>query len=129
MARKSSKTSKSAKTTSTKAATPVATPVPAEPVAAADAAQIAQALRKPDFIDRVVERSGAKKRDVKPIMEAALALLGETLERGEDLNLPPLGKIKVVRQKSAENAEVVTCRLRRPHQMRDGAAITEKAAD
>ncbi len=70
-------------------------------------------LKKPDFIDAVVARSGAKKKDVKPILEAAMALLGEALEEGREVSFPELGKLKVNREKELSGAKVIVCKLRR----------------
>ena len=93
------------------AKTPVAAPdvtvVAAEPVVAGPE------LKKPALIDRVVERSGGKKRDVKPVVEAMLDVLGQALDNGEELVLPPLGKVKVTRRKPLANGEVLTARIRR----------------
>ncbi|MFZ5963851.1 HU family DNA-binding protein [Thalassococcus sp. BH17M4-6] len=69
-------------------------------------------LKKRDLINAVVARSGVKKRDAKPAIEAALAILGSALSEGRDLNLPPLGKVKVQRQKKIAQGQVVTIRLR-----------------
>ena len=55
--------------------------------------------------------------DVAPI-EAALSELLECLLRGDELNLPPLGKLKVVKSKElTEGAQVLTVKLRT---MKDG---------
>lgn len=70
-------------------------------------------MKKPDLVDRVVERSGEKKRHVKPIIEAALAVLGEALSSGEELNLQPLGRVKVNRHRIDEDAEMLILKLRR----------------
>ena len=56
-------------------------------------------LKKAEFIDRAVERGDVKKRDAKPAIEAALAVLSEALMAGEELNLPPMGKMRVVKSK------------------------------
>ena len=69
-------------------------------------------LKKKDFIDRATERSGLKKKDVKPAIEAALAVLAEALDNGEELVLPPVGKSKIVRQKDMPNGKVLTARIR-----------------
>jgi DNA-binding protein HU-alpha len=71
------------------------------------------AVRLKAFVDRVVERSGAKKKDARPLVEAVLAVLGEALHAGEELNLPPLGKIKVNRQKDTSGGEMLIVRLKR----------------
>lgn len=57
-------------------------------------------LRKKELIDKVVKRSGIKKRDAKPVIESMLAVLGEALADSRELNLPDLGKVKVRRENS-----------------------------
>lgn len=69
-------------------------------------------LKKKELIDLVVARSGGKKRDVKPAVEATLAVLGDMLAEGRDLNLYPMGKLKVTRTKRTENARVLIARIR-----------------
>ena len=71
-------------------------------------------LKKIDLIDAVVERSGIKKKFAKPVIEAALAVLGETLAEGRGLNLRPLGKVKIQRSKDVSNGKVMTVRVRQP---------------
>ncbi|WP_296428558.1 HU family DNA-binding protein [Yoonia sp.] len=73
----------------------------------------ADVLKKPVFLDRVVTRTGLKKRDVKPAVEAALAVLAEALTNGEELVLPPLGKLRVVKTKEiGDGAQAFTLKLR-----------------
>ncbi len=70
-------------------------------------------LKKPEFLERVIARTDVKKRDAKPAIETALAVLGEALAAGEDVNLPPLGKLRVVRSKDLDGgAQVMTLKLR-----------------
>lgn len=72
-------------------------------------------LKKPELFDEVVARTNLKKRDVKPAVETALAVIVETLREGKDVNLPPLGKLRVVKAKDLENgATVLTLKLRTP---------------
>lgn len=70
-------------------------------------------LKKQELVERIVKASGAKKKDVKLIIEAALGVLGDALSAGEELNLPPLGKMKVNRQREEGNAEILILKLRR----------------
>ena len=70
-------------------------------------------LKKKELIDVIVARSGVKKRDVKPVVDAMLAVLGETIADGRDMNLAPLGKLKVTRMKKTTKAHIITTRLRR----------------
>ena len=72
-------------------------------------------LKKPALLDAIVERTNLKKRDVKPAVEAALAVIGDALREGTVVNLPPLGKLRVVKSKSLDGgAAVVTLKLRTP---------------
>lgn len=70
-------------------------------------------LKKPDLLDAVVARTNLKKRDVKPALEAAMAVISDALRDGKDVNLPPLGKLKVVKSKPLDGgASVLTLKLR-----------------
>ena len=72
-------------------------------------------LKKPQLLDEVVLRTSLKKRDVKPAVEAAFAVLGDALRDGAEVNVPPLGKLRVVKSKALENgAAVMTLKLRTP---------------
>ncbi len=73
----------------------------------------APTLKLKGLLDRVVARSGAKKKDAKAVVEATLACLGEALAKGEALNLPELGKARVNRQKGQGGVETLVVRLRR----------------
>ena len=76
-------------------------------------------IKKPEFLDRAVERTDVKKREAKPAIEAALAVPAVSLINGEELNLPPMGKLRVVKSKDVgEGAKVLTLKLRT---MKDGA--------
>ena len=80
---------------------------PAKPVS------ITRELKKKELIDRVAVASGLKKPQAKAAIEATLAILGESLEKGEAMNLEPLGKVKVQKEKDAGAALVYSCRVRR----------------
>ena len=71
-------------------------------------------LHKKELIDLVVDRSGGKRKDVKPAVEAVLVVLGEALADGREMNLRPFGKIKVTRQMDKPNGTVTVCRVRQP---------------
>lgn len=72
-------------------------------------------FKKPELLDEVVLRTNVKKRDVKPVVEAALAVLGDALRDGAEINVPPLGKLRVVKSKALDGgAEVLTLKLRTP---------------
>ncbi|HRK43580.1 MAG TPA: HU family DNA-binding protein [Gemmobacter sp.] len=89
-----------AKAASLKAAPEVSAVVEASAAAAALVVKPAgQALKLKDLVERVAKTSGAKKNGLKEIVEAVLAEMGQALSDGKELNLPPLGKAKVNRQK------------------------------
>ncbi len=97
-----------------------AVPVDAKEPAAADdeAGDVAgtgagPVLRKKDLLERVQAQSKAKKKDVKDVVEAVLTVLGEALAKGEELNLPPLGKARVGRHKGVSGGELYIIKLRR----------------
>lgn len=69
-------------------------------------------LKKRELIDLVVERSGIKKKDAKPVVEAMLAVLGETIADGRELNLQPFGKLRINRTNDKPNGRVIVCKLR-----------------
>lgn len=76
-------------------------------------------VKKPEFLDRAVERTDVKKREAKPAIEAALAVPAVSLINSEELNLPPMGKLRVVKSKDVgEGAKVLMLKLRT---MKDGA--------
>ena len=72
-----------------------------------------EALRKKEILDQVVLRSGVKRREAKPVVEAMLAIFGEALSDNRDIVAPPFGKMKVTRSKDLPAAQVLTCRVRR----------------
>lgn len=88
----------------------------AEPVVVAPMPEIdPNLLKKPQLLDAVVARTNLKKRDVKPAVEAALAVIGEALRAGNELALPPLGKVRLVKTKELDSgAAVMTLKLRIP---------------
>jgi len=51
----------------------------AKPANATDPVLAEPDLKKKELVDLVVERSGIKKKDAKPVVEAMLAVLGETI--------------------------------------------------
>ncbi|MGJ8598122.1 HU family DNA-binding protein [Sulfitobacter sp.] len=115
---------------STSAKTKVATPV-AEAVSKVDTSKVPMAtstapsvveklspvvmsneLKKKELFDLVVARSGMKKKDVKPVVEAMLGVLGDVLAEQRELNLQPLGKLKVQRAKELPDGRALVLKLR-----------------
>lgn len=69
-------------------------------------------VKKPELVDRIVAQSGLKKKDVKPVVEATLAVLSKTLLDGEELQIPPLGRVKILQTKDVDNAKVLKVKIR-----------------
>lgn len=69
-------------------------------------------LRKKELVEAVVERSGIKKKYAKPVVEAMLETLGEALADGREMNLQPMGKLKINRVKQTGNGRIVINRIR-----------------
>ena len=70
-------------------------------------------LRKKELIDQVVERTGVKKRDAKPVIEAMPAVWGEASSAERAANLEPRGKLRVTRSKDTPNGRQHAGRVRR----------------
>jgi hypothetical protein len=90
------KPAKAAKPAKAKPAKPEADA--AGPEEAATGAAVGQ-LKVKDLIDNVVAATGGTKPEVKKVIEATLAALGEALATGKSLVVPPLGKLRVVKNK------------------------------
>ncbi len=73
---------------------------------------VSNELRKKELFDLVVERSGMKKKDVKPVVETMLAVLGDAFAEQREMNLPPLGKLKVQRGKELSDGRALVLKLR-----------------
>lgn len=86
------------------------------------------ALKLKVLIDRVTEASGAKRQDVKPVVEATLIQLGEALARGEAMNLPGFGHLRVSRKATAETPSM-TLKLRQSEPGKGKSAKAEPEDD
>lgn len=105
------KTTPKSKTAATSADPAVSTPEPK--VITTSAPVLAEAdMKKKELVDLVVERSGMKKKDIKPAVEATLAVLGEAIASGRELNLQPFGKLRINRSEEKANGRVIVCKLR-----------------
>lgn len=69
-------------------------------------------MRKKELIDAVVTHSGMKKKDVKPIVESTLEVLAAALAEKRELNLQPLGRVMIRREKQVRNGRVLVAKIR-----------------
>ncbi|MDP2081638.1 MAG: HU family DNA-binding protein [Pseudotabrizicola sp.] len=72
----------------------------------------AVALKLRELVVRVAEVTGGKKKGVKEIVEATLAALGDALAKGEELNLPGVGKVRVAKSVDREGRSMMTLKVR-----------------
>ena len=73
----------------------------------------AKVLQKRQLVAHVVRRTGLRSSDIKPVVEATLAELGNAIAAGMTLALPPLGRARVRHSIDRSGAEIVTLRVRR----------------
>jgi DNA-binding protein HU-alpha len=90
------------------------------------AADAGPELKKQELLDKIVTRSEVKKKFAKPVVEAMLEVLGEALAEGRELNLQPLGKVKLNRTKETPNARIIIAKIR---QSKQGGASVVKPLD
>lgn len=64
------------------------------------------------LVDQVVKATGSRKKGVKDVVEATLSRIGEALARGDELNLPGFGKVRVVKTDARDGTAVMTLKLR-----------------
>ena len=103
-----------------------AEPAPA-PAAMPEARGTPVTLGRKDLLEQVRVASGARKKDVKSVVDATLSLMGEALWRGEVLQLPPFGVARVTRGAGGDKSLVV--RLRRGKGGKPGAAAKDTLAE
>lgn len=68
--------------------------------------------KKADLLKRVMEITGKKQSEVKDTFEATIAVLGAALGAGEQVQVPPLGRIKINKIKTVANGKVLSARIR-----------------
>ncbi len=78
-----------------------------------EGAETAPVMKLKDLVARVAEATGAKKPQVKEIVEAALTQIGKALDGGETVHLPALGKLKVNRTRALEQGAILSMKLKR----------------
>ena len=64
-------------------------------------------IRKKDIYDHVTVATGLRKREVRESVDATLAYFHKVLSEGHDLQIPPLGKIRVIERGEGENAKMI----------------------
>jgi nucleoid DNA-binding protein len=100
-------------------ATPKTAPKPAAPTAptaaaAPPVATVTDRARKGDLLDAMAERSPMRRADLKVVMELMLEEMGKMLDKGDEVVLPPLGKLIVKKRMArAGGGDMLTVKLKR----------------
>lgn len=86
--------------------TPKAPSSPTEKSAAKDSTVTIVKLK--DLVEQIAEATGGNKPAVKRVIEETLAAMGAALNKGSNLAIPPLGRIRVAKV----SAGILTLKLR-----------------
>jgi len=73
----------------------------------------AKVLQKRQLLAQVARRTSLRSSEVRTVVEATLAELGDAIGSGMTLALPPLGRARVSRRSDGSGGEVIILRLRR----------------
>jgi DNA-binding protein HU-alpha len=68
-------------------------------------------VKKKDFVEKVTAAAGVKKAEARAVVDAALAIIADRVLAGDELNLPPLGKLRLMKEKDTGKARIATLRL------------------
>lgn len=98
-------------------AVPVATPVASTSQPVVKVADSGDGpVKKGALLDEVVARTDLKRGDAKAAIEALFEVMAENLIAEKDMQLPPMGKLKVVKTKDVgRGAKALTLKLRTPN--------------
>lgn len=88
-------------------------------------------IRKKDIYDHVTVATGLRKREVRESVDATLAYFHKVLSEGNDLQIPPLGKIRsIVRGEGDKSKTIYKLQLQKAKEdKKDDAAGKEGLAD
>ena len=71
-----------------------------------------EVVKLKQLLAAVVDKTSAKKKDAKEIVDAALAEIAAALGKGHSLSLPPLGNLRVVKSQEKGGTKTMVLRLR-----------------
>lgn len=77
------------------------------------------ALKKNELLQRLSDKTGQPKSQLRPVMDALLEILGEAVAEERPLQIPPLGKIKPLRSKTQGAARVSHVKIRQKSDVTD----------
>lgn len=65
-------------------------------------------MSKQDLIDSIAEQADLTKEKAGVAVNAMISYIEQTLRKGEEVSIPPLGKFKVTRRKAREGRNPTT---------------------
>ncbi|MFV0411047.1 MAG: HU family DNA-binding protein [Paracoccus sp. (in: a-proteobacteria)] len=65
------------------------------------------------FLERVASAGGLDKDQARAAVDVVLAVIADALDKGETLVIPPIGRLKPVKQRADKGGTIMTLRLRR----------------
>ena len=68
-------------------------------------------IKKKEIVEHVASTTDLKKREVREALEGVLSFLHERLLDGEEVQVPPLGKVRVVVQNDGTTRQKTVYRL------------------
>jgi predicted DNA-binding protein (UPF0251 family) len=71
-----------------------------------------EALKLKQLVEAVAEKTDAKKKLVRDVIEAALVEMADALSKGHSLSLPGLGNMRVIKTQEKGDAKMMVLRLR-----------------
>lgn len=92
---------------------PVGAPVGAPVAAPVAAAPVPDRARRGDLLDALADRSTLKRSDLKQAMELVLGEIGKLMDAGDEVVLPPLGKLTVKKRVAKDGGDVLTVKIKR----------------
>lgn len=80
---------------------------------ASEAVDMTADLKKKELIEAIVARSELKKGVTRETLDVAFAVMAEALDAGRGLNIPPLGKVTINRERqNAAGDKVLIAKVR-----------------
>lgn len=69
--------------------------------------------RRGDLLDALADQSALKRSDLKQAMELVLSEIGKLMDAGDEVVLPPLGKLTVKKRVAKDGGDVLTVKIKR----------------
>jgi nucleoid DNA-binding protein len=69
--------------------------------------------KRSDLLDAVAERSALRRGDLRVAMDLVLEELGKLLDAGDEVVVPPLGKLSVKKRVARDGGDMLTVKLKR----------------